>query len=104
MTRRAPPGVVDADVASGDWRVRAAEAPKIPVADALRALGLDVPATTTLAVFIDDEARAGAAIVMVISPIPHAHVSVAKAVMLGLWGRVAQALPYLTPWLPGGRR
>lgn len=103
MTRRAD--AVDADVVSGDWRVRAAEAPRIPAAEALRALGLNVPGDVTLSVFVDptDSAK-GAALVIVVRPIPHEAVDVAKGTLLALWGRVGQALPFLRPFLAGGRR
>lgn len=94
----------DADVVSGDWRVRADEAPRIPVADALRSLGIPVSSDVTASVFVDSTDSEGATVVMVIRPIPHEAVNVAKGTLLALWGRVAQALPYLTPWLAGGRR
>lgn len=106
--------VVDADVVPGDWRARADEAPKIPATELLRALGLQVPDGVTAAVFVDSTERDGASIVVVLRPIPHAIVDVAKATVCGLWGRLGTALPYVapylgpwlsgTPWLGGSKR
>lgn len=112
---RAEADVIDADVVSGDWRQRAKEAPGLPASDVLRALGLQVPDGVTASVFVDSTEKDGASIVLVMRPIPHEAVDIAKATVCGLWGRLGQALPYLAPylgpvlagapwWLGGGRR
>lgn len=107
--------VIDADVVSGDWRQRAREAPKLPASDVLRALGLQVPDGVAASVFVDSTEHDGASIVLVLRPIPHGAVDVAKATVCGLWGRLGQAMPYLLPfigpvlagapwWTRGGKR
>lgn len=87
----------------GDWRTRAEEAPKLPASEALRAVGIPVPPGVTLTVFIDSTERDGASLVLVLRPIPHETVNLAKGTLLALWGQLAHAIPYLAPWL-GGRR
>lgn len=102
--------MIDVDVVPGDWRTRAAEAPQLPASDVLRALGMAVPDGITATVFVDSTEHDGASIVLVMRPIPHETVNIAKATVLALWGRLGAALPYIAPlisgmpWLTGGRR
>jgi hypothetical protein len=97
--RRAEPDVIDADVVNPDWRDRAEHAPKMPAADLLRLLGLQVPDNVTAAIFVDSTERDGSSVVLVLRPIPDAVVDVAKATVCGLWGRLGSALPFLLPYL-----
>lgn len=96
--------VVDADVVPGDWRTRAEEAPHLPASDVLRAIGLSVPDGITATLFVDSTERDGASLVVVLRPIPHETVNLAKGTLLALWGRLGAALPYVLPFLPGGHR
>lgn len=99
--RRADPVVDAAPNGDADWRARADKAPKMPASDILRALGMQVPDGITATAIVDSTDDAGAAIVLVIRPIPHAAVDTAKGAILALWGRLGSALPYFAPLLAG---